>query len=85
MRRAVGIEPHLFIEADSIDHQCVAFPVADRVAVVSRFQVFRMAAAIEPDFAEVARATGGEHIHLVHVREFDELGAVGSGYFTRTR
>ena len=59
----------------SIDER-VAFPPADRVAVVARLQVVRMRAAVHVDRAERVRAADVEDVEPLELRHLDELDAV---------
>src|SRR5262245_36251021 len=56
VRRSTAINPEALVVANRIDDERVAFPPADRVAVVGGLQVLRVAAAVRVDRAERVRA-----------------------------
>ena len=41
-RMADGVEARKFVEANRVDHETVAVPLADRMAVPDRFEILRM-------------------------------------------
>ena len=71
-----AIDPEALVEADRIDHQRVALPPADRVAVVGRRQILGVLAAVHVDRAEGMRAADVEDVGHLLVRELDEFGSV---------
>src|SRR5687768_17510540 len=76
MRRGAAIHPEALVEALGIDDQRVAFPPADRMAVVGRSEVLRMAAAIHINRPEGVRAADIEDIDSIQLGQLDDLDAV---------
>src|SRR4051812_12016225 len=70
MRQPGSIEPEGFVVSASIDDQCVPFPAADGMTVISRHEIFGMGFHIHIDGAVGVRSA------LVHDEDAMEFGQV---------
>src|SRR5882672_10193937 len=77
VRQAAAVEPEALVEADAVDEEGVALPLARRVAVVARAQFLRMRAAVHVDDAEGVRPADVEDVEALDLGQLDELDAVG--------
>src|SRR5205823_5893801 len=77
VRRPLPLHPESFIEANGIDNERVAFPVTDRVPVVTGNQILRMRTSIHIDDAERLRAILIEHVDRFgfgNIHKFETTG-----------
>ena len=68
MRQAAPVEPEALVVADGVDDQRVAFPPADRVAVVGGREVGRVDAAVHVDGPVGVRSADVEDVDALRVR-----------------
>src|SRR5580658_7300730 len=79
MRQAAVCKPESLVETNTVDHQRVAFPLADGIAIVGGNNVVGlMRPAIEIDQTPVAIAAARHHEYAFALGLFDNLNPVGS-------
>src|SRR5690606_1881318 len=76
VRQAAPIEPEPFVEAGAVDDERVAFPPADRVAVIARREVIGVRTPVHVDRAERVRTADIEDVDSLLLGQIDELDAV---------
>src|SRR5262245_7107459 len=82
MRKLSAIDPEAFVEADRIDHEGVALPLADRVTVEARRERRRML-AVHVDRPVGVRAADVEDVGDLRLGQFQEFGTVRRQPLTR--
>src|SRR3989442_899590 len=87
MRQRVPVHPRLFIETDRIDDQRIPLPVADRMAVVARYEIFsgRMGPPVEINGLKVVGPAVVENIDALLLRHFQDLETIRGRPLPRTR
>jgi ABC-type transport system involved in cytochrome bd biosynthesis fused ATPase/permease subunit len=76
VRHAAAIHPEALVEPHAVDDERVAFPMADRVAVVTRLEILQMLASVHVDGAKRVRAADIEDEDALDLGQVHELDAV---------
>ena len=83
MRCALPLHPESFVKPDRIDHQCVGFPVTDRVSVKTRSDLFGMRPSIHVNDSERLRPVFIEDVNGFCFGDIDKLCAARSDELAR--
>src|SRR5439155_2918632 len=73
---ALPIDPEPLVEPDGVEHDGVAFPVADGVSQIGRLQILRVRPAVVINDPVRVRAAGVRDDEALLLRKIEELGAV---------